>query len=205
VDANPPPDQDDVGAVVAALQCPAVPVVRVLEAGQLLPAGPGFYCWWSQWGAIADLPHVPHPLDDGLSLLYVGISPARESSRQTVRSRVLGNHLNGNVGSSTFRFVLAALLLDALELHPYLRGTKVALGADDNARLSGWQRQHLLLTWCVRERPWEIEGEVIARLGPPLNSAANADHAFYPVVRAARAEFRRRARAASPAEGRTSR
>jgi len=205
VDANPPPDQDDVGAVVGALQGPAVPVVRLLEAGDLLPAGPGFYCWWSDRGAIADVPHVPHLLEGGLSLLYVGISPARESSRQTVRSRVLGNHLNGNVGSSTFRFVLAALLLDALELHPYLRGTKVALSAPDNARLSGWQRQHLLLTSGARERPWEIEGEVIAKLGPPLNAAANADHAFYPVVRAARADFRRRARGAAPAEDRTSR
>lgn len=60
-----------------------------------------------------------------------------------------------------------------------------------------WQRDHLLLTSCARERPWEIESEVIAQLGPPLNTAANAVHAFYPTVRAARAEFRRRARAAS--------
>jgi GIY-YIG catalytic domain len=123
--------------------------------------------------------------------------PARETSRQTIRSRVIGNHLNGNVSSSTFRFVLAALLIDALELSPYLRGTKVALSAHDNARLSTWQREHLLLTSCTKERPWEIESEVIAELGPPLNSAANAVHAFYPAVRAARAEFRRRARAAS--------
>jgi len=93
---------------------------------------------------------------------------------------------------------LAALLRDALTLHPYLRGTKVALSVDDNRRLSAWQREHLLLTSSARERPWEIEAEVIAQLAPPLNSAGNAAHAFYPVVRAARAEFRHRARAASP-------
>jgi transposase len=34
-----------------------------------------------------------------------------------------------------------------------------------------------------------------------LNSAGNAAHAFYPAVRAARAEFRRRARGASSAPG----
>jgi GIY-YIG catalytic domain len=97
------------------------------------------------------------------------------------------------------------LLIDALELHPYLRGTKVALSAHDNARLSAWQREHLLLTSFAREQPWEIESEVIAQLAPPLNSAANAVHAFYPTVRAARAELRRRARAASSssAEART--
>jgi hypothetical protein len=179
-----------------ALRQPAVPVARLIEAADPLPAVPGFYCWWSRRGVIAGLPHVPHPIDQELSLLYVGISPARETSRQTVRSRVLGNHLNGNVGSSTFRFVLAALLIDALELDPYLRSGKVALSADDNARLSSWQREHLLLTSCVRERPWEIERDVIAQLGPPLNSAANATHAFHPVVQAARAEFRSRARTA---------
>jgi hypothetical protein len=158
-----------------------------------LPAAPGFYCWWSRRGAIAHLPHVPHPLDRRLSLLYVGISPARESSRQMLRSRVLGNHLSGNVGSSTFRFVLAALLVDELNLRPLLRGSKVALSAGDNARLSAWQRDQLLLTWCTRTSPWEIESEVIARLGPPLNSSGNATHAFYPTVRDARAELRRRA------------
>jgi hypothetical protein len=76
-------------------------------------------------------------------------------------------------------------------------GTKVALSAHDNARLSAWQREHLLLTSFAREQPWEIESEVIAQLAPPLNSAANAVHAFYPTLRAARAELRKRARAAS--------
>lgn len=183
----------DSSAVAQTLQAPAVAVPLVLERRELLPAEPGFYGWWSRRGAIRGLPRVPHAADETLSLLYVGISPARASSRQTVRSRVIGNHLNGNIGSSTFRFVLAALLIDALELRPYLRGAKVALDASDNARLSAWQREHLLLTWCVRERPWEIEGTVIMQLGPPLNSAGNAMHRFYGHVREARAELRRRA------------
>jgi hypothetical protein len=189
----------DVDPVVQALRAPAVPAPEVLQSPDLLPAAAGFYGWWSHRGAIAAVPHVLHPLDAELSLPYVGISPARETSRQTIRSRVSGNHLTGNIGSSTFRFSLAALLLDALDLHPHLRGTKAALSAPENARLSAWQREHLLLTWCARKRPWEIESEVIAHLTPPLNSAANAAHAFYPAVRAARVEFRRRARAASPA------
>lgn len=180
-------------AVAQALQAPAVAVPLVLERRDELSAAPGFYGWWSRRSAIAGLPHIPHPADDDLSLLYVGISPVRESSRQTMRSRVIGNHLNGNVGSSTFRFVLAALLLDALRLRPFQRGTKVALDASDNARLSAWQREHLLLTWCTRERPWEIEEDVIVQLGPPLNSAGNATHRFYGRVREARAELRRRA------------
>src|SRR6266540_7331103 len=162
----------DAHAVAESLQVPPVPVPLVLQSRGLVPAAPGFYGWWSHRGAIGGVPHVPHPLDDELSLLYVGISPARETSRQTIRSRVIGNHLNGNVGSSTFRFILAALLIDPLELRPFLRGTKVALDATDNARLSAWQREQLLLAWWARERPWEIEEEVIAQLGPPLNREA---------------------------------
>jgi hypothetical protein len=92
-----------------------------------------------------------------------------------------------------FRFTLAARLIDALALRRFMRRTKVALDAADNARLSEWQREHLLLTWCPIERAWKLEREVIAELRPPLNSAGNAAHAFYPRVHDARAEFRRRA------------
>jgi hypothetical protein len=185
--------------IVQALQGPPLAVPEVLRSPDLLPAAPGFYGWWSLRGALPALPHIPHPAaNQDVSLLYVGISPARETSRQTIRSRVIGNHLNGNVGSSTFRFVLAALLLDALDLNPYLRGAKVVLSPRDNGRLSAWQREHLLLTSYAVERPWEAESALIAQLAPPLNSAGNAAHPFYPVVRAARGEFRSRARAASP-------
>jgi hypothetical protein len=180
-------------AIARALMVRPVDVRLVLQRPELVPAEPGFYGWWSRRGAIEGVPHVSNPVDDDLSLLYIGISPVRATSGQTVRSRVIGNHLTGNVGSSTFRFVLAALLMETLSLHPFLRREKVVLDPVENARLSAWQREHLLLTWHAKERPWEIENEVIAQLGPPLNSAGNVGHAFYPRVRDARAGFRRRA------------
>ena len=148
-----------------------------------MPAAPGFYAWWSRRGALPAVPRVSHPADDEVSLLHVGVSPVRESSRQTLRTRALGNHLNGNVGSSTFRFVLAALLIDALQLEPFVRGSKIVLDASDNAWLSAWQRDALPLTWSARERRWEIEGDVIRQLAPPLNSAGKAAHSFYACVR----------------------
>jgi hypothetical protein len=74
---------------------------------------------------------------------------------------------------------LRPILIDTLRLRPFLRGTKTALDASDDARLSGWQREHLLRTWATHPRPWEAESDVIAELGPPLNSASNARHAFY--------------------------
>jgi len=98
--------------------------------------------------------------------------------------------------------VLAALLLDDLALTPRATMKKYTLDADDNRRLRAWQRAHLRLTWCVRERPWEIEPQVIALMRPPLNSADNTGHPFYERVRTARAAFRAAARGA--VGGRTS-
>jgi hypothetical protein len=61
-------------------------------------------------GAVSGVPHVPHPFDDDLALLYVGISPVRETSRQTIRSRVLGNHLGvGRASGNSLGAALAAL------------------------------------------------------------------------------------------------
>jgi hypothetical protein len=85
----------DVSAVALSLQATPAPASEVLDDGELLPTTPGFYGWWSRQGAIAGLPHVAHPLEGELSLLYIGISPVREASRQTIRSRVIGNHLKG--------------------------------------------------------------------------------------------------------------
>jgi hypothetical protein len=43
------------------------------------------------------------------------------------------------------------------------------------------------MTWCVRERPWEVESQVTALMEPPLNSAGNSAHRFYARLSSARA------------------
>jgi hypothetical protein len=110
-----------------------------------------------------------------------------------LRARVLGNHLGGNTGSSTFRLTLAALLCETRGWCPVKSTTKFLLTDAANAELSAWQRENLALTWAVRERPWEIEADVIALLQPPLNLAANTQHPYGRIVREARAAFRRKA------------
>ena len=88
------------------------------EAG-IVPAEPGFYAFWTRREVLARVPVVPNPVTDALRLLYVGISPARPSSRGTIRSRVK-QHFTGNVGSSTLRLTLASFLIDELELEPFM-------------------------------------------------------------------------------------
>ncbi len=164
-----------------------------------LPRKPGLYAWWATPGSIGGFPPNPHPDPEvGLVLFYVGIAPNGPGSSATIRSRVIGNHLTGNTGSSTFRFTLASLLLEELGLHPVRSATKVVLPTKENRLLSRWQGEHLRLTWCVTRHPWLREDEVIALMEPPLNLAANANHLYYSTVKDARAVFRRAANRLGP-------
>lgn len=185
----------DADGVSRALVSAPLAVEFVLNNRHVVPKAPGLYAWWVRHGAMAQVPSAPHPDQADYRLLYIGISPTRSTSRQTIHSRVIGNHLTGNIGSSTFRFTLAALLVDELDLHPIARQTKLALNADDNGRLSSWQRENLGLTWCERGQPWEVEPHVIEIMKTPLNSATNARHPYYAHLTQARAELRKRAAA----------
>ena len=186
---------EDATAVTEALeQRPMMLQATILPPPQGVPAVGGFYAWWITRGVLADLSERPHSTDESLLLLYVGISPARASSHQTLRSRLIGNHINGNIGSSTFRFSLAAVLREDLALLPRRTPTKITLVEADDACLRRWQFANLRLTWCERERPWEIEHSVIHIMKPPLNLAGNRGHPFYSTLKASRAALRTAAR-----------
>lgn len=86
--------------------------------------------------------------------------------------------------------MLAALLLDTLQLMPERTKTKYVLHPPQNRDLSTWQREHLKLSWAEHGQPSVIEDAVIAALGPPLNLAGNAAHAFHSTLSEARTRFR---------------
>jgi hypothetical protein len=115
-------------------------------------------------------------------------------SRSTLRSRVIGNHMRGNIAASTLRRTLAALLFDVLALTPVVKGSKVQLRKEQNTELGRWQHQHLRLTWHIAPEPWLLDSAVIAKLRPPLNLAANQDHAFYSTLSDARRRLQQAAR-----------
>lgn len=165
-----------------------------------VPERPGFYSWWVHLGALPGLPSHLHPdpaLD--LELLYVGIAPDSPTSQQTLRSRVV-THIRGNTDRSTFRYSLAALLLDAEHFTPMIKRattrTRFVLALDDKRHLSEWQEANLCLTWCGQSEPWKgtLEHDVIATMEPPLNLAENGSHPFHGKMTAARRRFREAAR-----------
>jgi hypothetical protein len=181
----------DVERVIAALT--VVPVA--LDAAQLqLPRVGGMYAWWIVKRALAGVPANRHPAVAELDLLYVGIAPSGPKSKSTLRSRVIGNHMRGNIAASTLRRTLAALLLDKLALTPIVKASKVQLPKEQNAQLGEWLREHLRLTWHPAPEPWLLEHAVIKKLGPPLNLDANQNHAFYRTLSDARQKLQQAAR-----------
>jgi GIY-YIG catalytic domain-containing protein len=151
---------------------------------------PGFYAWWERPGAVPGVPAPPHPALP-VALLYVGIAPRDAVSNARLRSRLCGQHIGGNVGSSTFRFGLASLLWRHEDWQPRISlSGKYRLDRTDNGALSAWQRSHLFLSWLVVEKPWRFEDAVIWSMGPPMNRDHNQHHPFYVSMGRARDEFR---------------
>lgn len=198
-------DHSDALHVMRALAARPHPLAEVrTDRLAAVPAERGLYAWWRR--SAVDLPGVPAaeprssddaPLVEGL--LYVGISPDKASSGARLRSR-LRQHLQGRIGSSTVRRTLAALLRDELGLRPGWAGKHPTMSPDEEARLSAWQDEHLLVGWVAHPEPWLIEGAVIDRFGPPMNLDGNRRHPFHPVLKERRARFRAEARkAAAPA------
>ena len=81
---------------------------EVLSKPSPVPSASGVYAWFFK-----EIPEIV-PTDgcvtkDGLTLLYVGISPKNESSSQNIRKRIK-SHYQGNAEGSTLRLTLGVLL-----------------------------------------------------------------------------------------------
>ncbi len=154
-----------------------------------LPERSGLYAWWMSPGAVPDVKGPEHPAAP-FELLYVGIAAKNAESRATLRSRIRGQHLAGNIGSSTFRQSLAALLFQEQRWTTRWSGSRTQLSPEDNRALSVWQREHLRLAWVERPRPWVVEARVIDLMRPPLNLAGNASHPLYGQLKHLRVKLR---------------
>ena len=107
-----------------------------------------------------------------------------------MRSRICGQHLAGNIGSSTFRQSLTALLECEHGWRTRWSGSRAQLIPEHNRALSDWQQAQLRLTWVKRLRPWEVERRVIALMRPPLNLAENQNHPLHRRVKDLRKKLR---------------
>lgn len=145
----------------------------------------GAYGWWFRT--------IPGPIDtrgceerDGLTLLYVGISPSRPPtngrppSRQTIYDRIR-YHYSGNAEGSTLRKTLGVLLASDLgvELRRVGSGKRRTFLVAGEAKLSDWMAENALVSWVPHREPWFLEEELIASLDLPLNLQGNSRNRFH--------------------------
>jgi hypothetical protein len=172
----------------------------VLARASPVPAQAGVYGWWFRQAP----PFVVAEgcrQHEGLRLLYAGISPNRPPqngrlpSKQNLRERIK-YHYTGNGEGSTLRKTLGCLLADELgiQLRRVGSGNRMTFVEGEQA-LSAWMAENAYVSWVVRDRPWDLEDELIAALDLPLNLQGNSHNRFHSVLTAARARCVRQARA----------
>ena len=162
-----------------------------------VPSMPGVQGWWFRT--------VPGAIDvsgceqrDGLTLLYVGISPTappkngKPPSTQDLRKRIRYHFGGGKADAegSTLRKTLGVLLGDELgfKLRRIGSGDRRTF-AGGEAVLNQWMADNALVSWLVHPEPWFLEEKLIAAFDLPLNvQASNKDNAFYPELTRLRRE-----------------
>jgi hypothetical protein len=165
---------------------------EVLVRPSPVPAADGVYGWWFR-----RLP--PLVVADGccqhqgLTLLYVGISPkrpprnGRPASKQKLGDRI-EDHYKGNAEGSTLRKTLGCLLAGELGIQLRRVGSaKRITFVEGEQALSAWMTENAYVSWVIRHCPWELEDELIAALDLPLNLQGNKSNQFHPVLSRVRA------------------
>ena len=164
---------------------------EVLSRPSVVPAARGVYGWWFR-ALPALIDTTACRKHDSLTLLYVGISPrrppanGRAASRQNMRQR-LRAHYAGNAEGSTLRKTLGCLLAEELGIQLRRVGSgRRKTFADGEQLLSAWMSQNAFVSWVIRERPWELEHDLITTVDLPLNLEGNTGHRFHPELTQAR-------------------
>ena len=165
--------QTDVRRLVALLSDPTrSEPPRAFPTDSTAADRPGLYSWWADAEA-RDLFLQASGFPVG-RLLYAGQAgatkwPSGIRSTATLKSRIRGNHLRGNLSSSTFRLTISALLYEPLNLRLAKPGRLVL---EDNRTVSEWIKRHLRVAIASledRDSLHRVEHAVLDALDPPLN------------------------------------
>ena len=156
-----------------------------------MPAAAGVYGWYFR-EIPPGVPTRPCERRDGLTLLYVGISPSRAKSKGMLRKRIVTHYRPE--GASTLRRTLGVLLEESLDLRLKLRPDgRFNYGRTEEA-LSEWMSRNAYVVWAEHPEPWLVEPDLIASVDLPLNINENRQHPFCARLRALRASASARAR-----------
>lgn len=148
---------------------------EVLRRPNPVPRSQGLYVWFFR-DLPGEAPVVNARKREGCALLYTGISPATQGSRNNLRNRIR-SHYSSNASASTLRFTLGCLLSERLGLVLRRVGRTSRLHfADKESILSDWMAGNAFVCWIEWSNPWEVEPFVIRDLRPPLNIRDNSEN-----------------------------
>jgi len=143
-----------------------------------VPALPGVYVWFFK-----DFPSIVPSNGciqfNGLTALYVGISPGSPSSPQNLRQRVR-THYKGNAEGSTLRRTLGILQehQSGFPLRRVGSGKRMTLTHLGEQWLDGWMQENAFINWMVHPQPWDIEHHLLKQFNFPLNIQDNGHRPF---------------------------
>jgi hypothetical protein len=162
----------------------------ILDNPKQIPDRAGIYYWYFKENSIPHLInlHKCKKAHDNFLLMYVGISPGRANSSQTLQTRVLKKHLGGPAHTSTLRLSLGCLLAETLGIQLRLIGNEdnvkffSADEGDGEKDLTEWMKNNALISWEEVNEPWNIEAEIIKIGFFPLNLDDNELNENYPIL-----------------------
>ncbi len=173
---------------------------EVISNPKLIPASRGLYAWFFR-----DIPgNVPTENCaevEGLTLLYVGISPSRASSSQNLRKRIR-YHYCGNAEGSTLCLSLGVLLSETsgFPLRRVGSGRRMTFTHLGEQWLDDWMGRNACVACLEHPEPWAVEAAVFSQLSLPLNIQDNRDHPFSPELGRLRSEAKKLARSTAIAQ-----
>ena len=153
---------------------------QIVANPSLVPERGGFNAWFFK-EIPGDTPTEGCFKKDGLTLLYIGISPVRASSQRDLRKRIFGNHCKGPAKTSTLRTSLGVLLVEESGYPLQKVGSIMTFNPDGEKWLSDWMDKNAFVGWVEHPKPWTRNEAVIATFSPPLN-IKNGTHPFRTIL-----------------------
>jgi hypothetical protein len=179
---------DKLDDVVCALTSPQ----RVFSRSEVLtkpcpvPKERGVYAWFFK-EVPQGVPTGGCHWQDGLTLLYTGISPHeafKPTTKQNLRRRIQG-HYRGNASGSTLRKTLGVLLekTSGFPLRRTGKTERLTLTTVGEEWLNQWMADNAFVTWMAHAEPWIVEQQMLKLVSCPLNLSDNDHHSFNTTLR----------------------
>ena len=168
--------------------------LEVLDKNCPIPNTRGLYAWFFK----IIPPSVPVDnciVKDNLTLLYTGISPKDENSKENMRKRIKTHYL-GNAEGSTLRLTLGVLLekKSNFQLRRLGSGKRMTFTHLGEQWLDEWMSDNAFVCWVENNKPWEIEKEIFNTVSLPLNIQDNDHHQFSKTLSKMRTKSKQNAR-----------